>query len=180
MKFQISNFKSAIRNPQRPEERGELSEIRNGYTLPELLVVLALLSVVTGVLSVTIYQFYTVTNWGNAQLTVDADMRNAGLWLVRDGNQSFGFTPGGGCGVFAAPTYTGSISATRYITYTYSSPTLSRQDSGAPGQTIGVARHVTAVQCVPGAATGTVKVTIISTSGKVSNSATFTVTMRVD
>jgi hypothetical protein len=110
-------------------------------------------------------------------MAVDADLRNAGLWLTRDGNQSNVFTPTATCGIFAAPISTGS---TRYITYTWSANTLNRQDSNNPGQTLGVARHVTGIQCPTSVVTGTMAVTIISTGGQVSNSATFTVTMRVD
>lgn len=148
---------------------------QHGYTLTELLVVIALLALVTGVLSVTIYQFYRVTSWGNAQLAVDADLRNAGLWLMRDGNESKSFTPGGTCGAF----YTGPA---RNITYTYSysaaDKTLYRHDS-TTGQTIGVARRITAAPLctVQGRS---VLVTLTASSGDVSTSVTFTVTLRVD
>jgi prepilin-type N-terminal cleavage/methylation domain-containing protein len=145
----------------------------NGYTLTELLVVLGLLSLVTGVLATTIYQFYTVTNWGNSQMVVDADLRNAGLWLMRDGNESKVFTGTLGCNSFVFDTGRGTL-----YTYTRSGNTLSRLDS-TTGQTLNVARRVTDVQCPPGAATGTVAVTMVSTSGKVSSSASFTMTMRV-
>jgi prepilin-type N-terminal cleavage/methylation domain-containing protein len=182
-KYQIStwtgvNASGPALDPQ-SQIRNQESKIRNGYTLTELLVVLALLSLATGVLAMTIYQFYAVTNWGNAQMAVDADLRNAGQWLEHDGNQSISFTPGGGCGVFAAPAYTGSISTTRYIAYVYSSPTLNRQDSSAPGQTISVARRIaTPPLCtVQGRM---VIVNLTSKVGNVSNIATFTVTLRVN
>lgn len=148
---------------------------QQGYTLTELLVAIALLALVTGVLSAALYQFYTVTSWGNAQLAVDADLRNAGLWLMRDGNESESFTPGGTCGAF----YTGP---TRNITYTYSysagDRTLYRQDSST-GQMVGVARRITAapICTVQGRS---VLVTLTASSGRVSHSFTFTVTLRVD
>ncbi len=154
--------------------RFKVSNLKNGYTLVELLVVMGLITIVTGVLVTVIYQFYTVTSLGNAQLAVDADLRNAGLWLMRDGNQSTVFTQTGTCGVFAAPTFIGS---TRYITYTFSAGTLSRQDSGT-GQVIGVARRVTGVQCQQNGRS--VSITLTSANGNVSNSAMFTVALRVD
>ena len=159
-------LESAIKNQK--------SKIKNGYTLVELLVVLGLTTIVTGVLVTVIYQFYTVTSLGNAQLAVDADLRNAGLWLMRDGNQSTVFTQTGTCGVFAAPTYTGS---TRYITYTFLAGTLSRQDSST-GQVIGVARRLAAPPTCSVQGQSAV-IVLTSTVGKVSNSATFTVTLRV-
>jgi prepilin-type N-terminal cleavage/methylation domain-containing protein len=151
------------------------SEIQNGYTLVELLVVMGLITIVTGVLVTVIYQFYTVTSLGNAQLAVDADLRNAGLWLMRDGNQSAVFTQTGTCGVFAAPTFIGS---TRYITYTFSAGTLNRRDSGTPGQVIGVARRLAAPPTCSVQGQSAV-ILLTSATGQVSNSATFTVTLRV-
>jgi hypothetical protein len=145
--------------------------------LVELLVVMGLITIVTGVLVTVIYQFYTVTSLGNAQLAVDADLRNAGLWLMRDGNQSASFTPVGACGVFAAPTYIGSVSSTRYITYTFSANTLNRHDSST-GQVIGVARRLAAPPTCSVQGQSAV-ILLTSATGKVSNSVTFTVTLRV-
>jgi hypothetical protein len=73
-----------------------------------------------------IYQFYTVTSLGNAQLAVDADLRNAGLWLMRDGSQGQTFTSTPGvCVPFAFNT--GPQRGVVY-TYSFSGSTLSRQD----------------------------------------------------
>ena len=159
--------------------RGSLFAARRsrGFTLIELLVVIAIIAIVTGTLVAIIYQFVKVPRWGNAQLAVDHDLRNVGMWLMRDGNQSTTFTPGGTCGVFAAPTYTGS---TRTITYTYSAAanTLNRQDSGT-GRTTAVARNLTSVQCPAGVVTGTVAFSVTAASGDVSASQAYTVTMRV-
>jgi hypothetical protein len=127
------------------------------------------------------YQLVNIPRWGTAQLAVDSDLRNAGIWLMRDGNESTVFTSTGTCGVFAAPTYVGT---TRYVTYTFSAAEgrLSRQGSDT-GQTTGVARHVTGVQCPLGTVTDTVVISITATSGEGKNqvSATqiYTVTLRV-
>lgn len=158
-----------------PSTHSPILDTQRGYTMTELLVAIALLALVTGVLSAALYQFYTVTSWGNAQLAVDADLRNAGLWLMRDGNESESFRPGGTCGAF----YTGP---TRNITYTYSysasDQTLYRQDSST-GQIVGVARRITAAPICTTQARS-VLVTLTPSSGGVSTSFTFTVTLRVD
>jgi prepilin-type N-terminal cleavage/methylation domain-containing protein len=158
--------------------RDSPSAIRHsrGFTLVELLIVMAIIAIVTGTLAMIFYQFSKIPRWGNAQLAVDNDLRNVGMWLMRDGNESASFTSGGSCGTFTAP----SVSLTRTITYTYSAAenTLNRQDSGT-SQTTTVARNLTSVQCPAGVVTGTVVFLVTAASGDVSASQTYTVTMRV-
>jgi len=153
------------------------SRFTQGFTLVELLATVAIIAIVTGLLVLILYQFFSITRWGNDQLAVDGDLRNTGLWLMRDGSGSASFSPSGTCGVFTAPTLT----ATRTITYTYApvQNTLSRQDSST-GRTTVLARHVTGVQCPSGVVTGTVTFSITAASGDVSASQVFTVTTRVD
>ena len=174
MRFQIS-AQSGLCQTSTRNIKYQIPNTQIGYTLVELLVVIGLLTIVTGVLVAIIYQFYTVTRWGNAQLAVDADLRNAGLWLMRDGSQSQTFTSTPGtCTPLAFNT--GPQRGVVYI-YSLSGSTLSRQDSST-GHTLGVARRVTGVQCWQ---TGrSVVIVLTSASGNVSNSATFTVALRVD
>ena len=147
---------------------------QRGFTLVELLASIAIISIVTGMLVLIMYQFLVIPRRGNAQLAVDSDLRNAGLWLVQDGSQGVSFTGSGTCGVFAVPTAAG---ATRTITYTLNANTLSRQEGS---QIIGVARHVNGVQCPSGSVTGTIAFSLTASSASVSNSAVFTVTLRVN
>lgn len=144
-------------------------DTRAGFTLVELLVVLGLIAVVTGLLVTIFYQFWRVPRWGNAQMAVDSDLRDAGLWLVRDGNQSRAFIPGGSCGTFQTghgETYT----------YTLNGTVLQRTDSS--GGTVAVARHVQAVSCATDGER--VFVTMQVAAGPVSATVTYTVTMRVE
>ena len=152
-------------------KRGQLeaSGGRAGFTLVELLVVLGLIAVVTGLLVTIFYQFWRVPRWGNAQMTADSDLRNVGLWLVRDGNQSRAFIPGGTCGSFQ--TGHGEV-----YTYSLSGESLQRTDSS--GGTVTVARHVRAISCTTDGER--VFVTVQVAVGPVSTSATYTVTMRVE
>ncbi len=148
-----------------------LRDTQLGFTLTELLVAAAIIALVTGMLVMIMYQIMNIPRWGNAQLTVDGDLRNAGLWLMRDGNESRVFTGMAPCDSFVFDTGRGTV-----YTYTLSGSTLSRSDGS---QTIGVARHVSGLQCPSGIVTGTVAISITATSGTVSGSAVFTVTMRV-
>lgn len=141
---------------------------QHGFTLIELLVVIAILSLLTGLLVSIVYQFLTIPRWGNNQLAVDHDLRNAGLWLMRDGNESTIFAPGGTCGVFQ----TG-----HGANYTYAlSGTELQRSSG--GQTLVVAHYVSALACSTAGSQAVVQLDV--TKGDVSASQTFSVTMRVD
>ncbi len=131
----------------------------------------------TGLLVTILYQLLTIPRWGNAQLATDSDLRNAGLWLVRDGNESLDFTgTPGACTPFAFNT--GPAHGEVY-TYSLSGTTLNRQDGGT-GRINGVARHVSSVVCPSGTTSGTVTITLVSSVGNVSTSQTFIVTTRVD
>lgn len=144
---------------------------QRGFTLVELLVVLALIAVVTGVVVNMFYQFYRVPRWGNAQLNVSNALRTASLWLAHDAHESRLFTPSGTCGVFD----TG-----RGVTYTYAlnGSVLERTDSDT-GRTIAVARYVAALQC-PSAPTSDLAVFRLTlSSGPVSSNEAITVALRV-
>ena len=155
MKRQLANHRS---------ERQEA-----GYTLMELLVTVGLLTLLSGLLLMIFYQFLNVPRWGNAQMAVDNDLRNAALWLMRDGNESASFTPGSGCGTFA----TGHSATT---VYDLSDSALQRTDSGS-GQTIPVAHYVKSITC--GTSGDVVVVTLEVERGSASASTTYTIAMRV-
>lgn len=154
-----------------------------GYTLLELLVVIAIIALVTGALAMILYQLLNAPRQGNAQLAVDGDLRNAGLWLMRDGNEAWDFTPG------ALPVYgtfliTRTGSTTASVTYRFAAGTLWRDHTTAAGTaTYGVARHLeqaSDVTFTPGS--GTVVVEVTATSGEdrnqISASQTYTVALR--
>ena len=150
---------------------------RSGFTLVELLAAIGILALVTGLLVAIVYQLLLIPRWGSNQLTVDSDLRNAGLWLRRDGNESLEFT---GTALTCAP-FTFDTGSERGVTYTYtrSGTTLTRQASDT-GQSTDVARHVSEVQCPAGTTTGSVVVDLTSSIGDVSGIQAFTVAMRVD
>ena len=145
-----------------------------GFTLVELLVVIAILTLITGALVAILYQVFEIPRLGNDQMTVDSDLRNAGLWLVRDANESSTFR--GESAYFGFDT--GSMHGTVY-TYTLTGSVLEREDSGS-GRTQAIARHVSDLQYPTGTHTGTVVIMLTATQGDVSNRAAYTLTMRVN
>jgi prepilin-type N-terminal cleavage/methylation domain-containing protein len=155
-------------------DRDSRAAHERGFTLIEVIIVLGIVSVVTSITLMILYQLLTVPAQGNARLAIDADFRTANLWLMHDGNESQSFTPNGTCGVF----YTG---VARNVSYTYSyaaaSHTLNRTDSST-GQTIAVAHHVAAApSCTVHGQT--VGVVFTSSSGSLSDNMTITVALRV-
>ena len=151
----------------------KMAHCARGFTLVELLAAIAILSIVVGVLALILVQFMDVTRAGNDRMAVDGDLRNAGLWLMRDGSEARIFTGTVGCDAFIFDT--GPQHGAVY-TYTLSGATLWRDDGST---TRGVARHVTGVVCPSGTVTGTVGVTVFAASGGVSASQTYTMTLRV-
>ena len=144
-----------------------------GYTLIELVVATAIIAVVTSVLGMILYQMLALPRQGNDQLAVDSDLRNAGLWLMRDGSESQRFTGSAPCTSFVFDT--GPVHGAVY-TYTLNGETL-RRDDGT--RTIGVARHVAGLDCPSGTVTEMVAIALTAASDSVSASQTYTVALRV-
>lgn len=149
----------------------------SGFTLVELLVAIGIIALVTGLSVSIVYQLLVIPRWGSDQLAVDGDLRNVGLWLTRDGNESLRFT---GTAATCTP-FIFDTGSERGVTYTYtrSDRMLIRQASDT-GQTTTVARRLSEVQCPAGTRTGSVAIDFTSSSGDVSGIQAFTIAMRVD
>jgi len=158
----------------------------SGFTLIELLIVLAIVGILGGVLSLVLYQLLDVPRLGGAQMAVDSDLRNTGLWLARDGNEAWQFVAGTPpvYGTFYI-THTGGITVTTTYRYDSTHETMWRDyQTATESRTTGVARHVAQGSDVTFATSGDiVAVTLTATSGtgrnRVTSSQVYTVTMRV-
>ncbi|MEA3309027.1 MAG: prepilin-type N-terminal cleavage/methylation domain-containing protein [Chloroflexota bacterium] len=142
-----------------------------GFTLVEILVVLGILTLITGTLLLILNQVFDIPRWGNAQLAVDSDLRNAALWLVRDANESQSFTGTAGSCV----PFTFTHGSKQYV-YTLNGETLERQ--AGITTTNNIAHHVSGISCPGGNITGTVALTLLAAVKDVSGQTTYTLTMR--
>ena len=66
---------------------------QKGTSLVEMLVVIAISTMVIGIITTSLVQFLLVTNWGNDKLLVTSDLQVAALWLGRDVPEASTFTP---------------------------------------------------------------------------------------
>ncbi len=61
---------------------------QRGFTLPELLITVAITGLIVSFLGVAIYQITTVTGSGNDRMTALHELQNAGHWLSLDGQMA--------------------------------------------------------------------------------------------
>jgi hypothetical protein len=152
-------------------------------TLTEMLVSAFLMSLLIGVLGTAFYQFFTATRWGNDTLTALHDLENAEVWLSRDAREAQSFTPE------SSPVYgtfdCGDYSTVEYrYSYDSGSTALVREKlvGGVVESTLVVARHIAQQGDVefPPVDGSLVTITLTSTSGAISRSATLKINMRTD
>jgi len=148
-----------------------------GITLVELLVVLAITAMITGILVTVIYQIYQITARGNDELVVQHDLQNAATWLNRDVLTASEADVSGSRMTLTIPySITDTTILTRTITYTYSetvgtltrnSVTIARYVYTDPFPSVGIIE-----------APNVVTVTLSSKAGDVPGSGTFALKMR--
>ena len=151
-----------------------------GATLVELLLAVAISAVVMTMLGTAVFQFYSISRWGQARLSVLKDLQTAGLWLGRDAQEAAAFVPGAGS-VYGTFRWSDSSFEFRY-SYSAADQALVREAiaSSIVQSTLFVARHIASQGDVTFSPSGKrVEVTVTATSGAVSASNTLTLTMRV-
>jgi len=145
-----------------------------GVTLTEILVSIFIMSLILGLLGTAFYQFFAATTLGNDTLTALRDLEIAGVWLSRDAREAVSFTPGSGT-VYGTFDCGGST-----VEYSYDSGNTALVRA-VDGESRTVARHIAVQNDVQFSVSGSlVTVTLTSTSGAISRSATIEVNMRMD
>lgn len=61
---------------------------QKGFTLPELLITVAITGLIVSFLGAAIYQIITVTEYGNDKMTAMHELQNAGHWVSLDGQMA--------------------------------------------------------------------------------------------
>lgn len=61
---------------------------QKGFTLPELLITVAITGLIVGVLGAAVYQIITVTEYGNDKMIAMHELQNAGHWVSLDGQMA--------------------------------------------------------------------------------------------
>ncbi|MBS3753806.1 MAG: prepilin-type N-terminal cleavage/methylation domain-containing protein [Anaerolineales bacterium] len=159
---------------------------QKGSSLVEMLVVIAISTMVIGIITTSLVQFLLVTNWGNDQLLVTSDLQVAALWLGRDVPEASTFTQDtvdhNQYGFFAWRDHTGVWHEYHY----YYNPTKGslvreyRRDDSTQ-TTLNVARNIAEADDVNFSPSGDlVTVEIKSTSGDVSKTIELNLAMRTD
>ncbi len=91
-----------------------------GFTLVELVIVVALTGIIASVIGPAIFQLTTVSGYGEARLTAMHELQNSGYWFTRDGQMSISASGGASLSL--------SIPAAPGITYTLVGTNLQRYD----------------------------------------------------
>jgi prepilin-type N-terminal cleavage/methylation domain-containing protein len=91
-----------------------------GFTLVELVIVVALTGIIASVIGSAIFQLSTVSGYGEARLTAMHELQNAGYWLNRDGQMSASASGGASLSL--------SIPSAPGVTYTLVGTNLRRYD----------------------------------------------------
>jgi prepilin-type N-terminal cleavage/methylation domain-containing protein len=67
---------------------------QQGFTLIELLIVTSITGLIVSFLGSTVYQMFTVAEYGNDKMTAIHDLQNISNWLNRDGQMASAATGG--------------------------------------------------------------------------------------
>lgn len=169
-------------SPWRAPTRRLIDRLRSdeGVSLVEVLIGAAIAAGIAAVLGTAVWQFFTVTRWGNDRMLAAADHQTALLWLSRDSAESETFVAGTGndYGTFQWP---GGDPSFLYRFDPGENALVRDHYQGAVLQSSRpIARNIAAQGDVTFTVNGkVVTVSVTSTVGGVSETINLTLTMRV-
>jgi prepilin-type N-terminal cleavage/methylation domain-containing protein len=110
---------------------------QQGYSLPELLVTVAITGLIVAFLGTAVYQILNVTEYGGDKMTATHDLQNTAHWLSIDGQMAS--TASGGSELVL------TLPDSSQITYAMVGSQILRTDDESQ---ITLARHITALEFV--------------------------------
>jgi len=111
----------------------KLKAKEKGFTLIEVLVVLAILGAITGVMSMTITMIMRISPQSNDRAIVLRQVQNAGHWISRDVLMAQTVTPEPVSGTLLSLEWDDWEGNHYVVDYVFDGNTLKRQLNGAPG-----------------------------------------------
>ena len=134
----VSSFKNFLPDGRRITS---INRSENGFTLIELLVVIPILSVILGVVSMTIIMMMKVGTQNNDHALALSQVQNTGYWITKDVMNGQIISPQPEPGVFLRIEWNDWDSTHYQIDYVFSDNELRRQvNGGVPGTLI--AQHI--------------------------------------
>jgi prepilin-type N-terminal cleavage/methylation domain-containing protein len=141
---------------------------QSGMTLVELIITVAITGVIVAFLGTSIFQIFTVSDYGNSRLTATHELQNAAYWFHADGQGALSAT--GGTQMVM------TLSDNTTVTYTTTNTTLLRI---AGGKQITLASNINAVSFSVSGRTVTMNLTSTPASqSSVSQNGTYIVYLR--
>jgi hypothetical protein len=167
-------------NHQVGSQENRLIAEEYGVSLVEVLVGLAIAAGIAAFIGTAVWQFFSVTRWGNNQMLAASDHQTAILWLGRDSAEAESFTSGSGL-VYGTFTWPEGDPSYRYL-YDPAEGAIIREvlSGGSVQSSRVIARYIAAQTDVTFSASGKlITVTLLSTHADQTFSTELQLAMRV-
>ena len=128
---------------------GLINKNQRGFTLAELIVALAITGLITGGITMSIFQVFDINTRSNNHMTAVRQVQNAGYWISHDAQMARDVAPDpGDTGFPLVLTWTEWGGTVNEVTYTLVDSELKRSHSvdGEPSETV-VAQYIDSVSC---------------------------------
>jgi len=92
LELEIWNFRRVALNPKQMKMK-KLKKDQKGFTLVELLIVIAITGLITGGITLTIFQVFDINTRSTNRMAAISQLQNAGLWVSQDAQMAQNVDP---------------------------------------------------------------------------------------